>query len=107
MVRSIPLNKIPVEAWVWMAGLAFLAISSPDGTWTVCPLHNLGLDFCPGCGLGRSVSLIFRGEWSAAWQMHPLGFVAIPMLLYRSFNLIKSNINNNNHGKSTRPVTGN
>ena len=30
---------------------------------------------CPGCGLTRSFVLLAHGDWSAAWQMHPLGWL--------------------------------
>ena len=38
-----------------------------------------GVD-CPGCGLQRSVLLLFNGEFVAAFQMYPAIFTLIPLL---------------------------
>ena len=49
-----------------------------------------GMD-CPGCGLQRSVLLLFSGEFVAAFQMFPAIFTLIPLfsviLLNRFFTL--------------------
>jgi len=49
-----------------------------------------GLD-CPGCGLQRSVLLLFSGQFSAAFQMYPAIYTLIPLFgiifLNRIFNL--------------------
>jgi len=37
-----------------------------------------GMD-CPGCGLQRSVLLLFNGEIVAAFQMYPAIFTLIPL----------------------------
>jgi hypothetical protein len=37
-----------------------------------------GID-CPGCGLQRSVLLLFNGEFVAAFQMYPAIFTLIPL----------------------------
>ncbi len=107
MTPKLVIQRIPWEAWIWTAGLVFLALNDSSGSWSVCPLHNFGIDFCPGCGLGRSVSHLFHGEWAAAWSVHPLGYAAVPVLAVRSYTLFKKSLNNNNnhHGKSIRPVT--
>ncbi len=38
-----------------------------------------GLD-CPGCGLQRSVLLLFKGEFVAAFHMYPAIFTLIPLM---------------------------
>jgi hypothetical protein len=49
-----------------------------------------GID-CPGCGLQRSVLLLFKGEFVAAFQMYPAIYTLIPLLgiviLNKLFNL--------------------
>lgn len=37
-----------------------------------------GMD-CPGCGLQRSVLLLFNGEFVAAFQMYPAIYTLIPL----------------------------
>jgi len=74
------------EAAIWITALVLLAsmdISDLSGHASLCPFHALGLGYCPGCGLGRSIALIFNGQFANAWDMHPIGIIAIPLLLWR------------------------
>lgn len=108
MGKLLTIRHLPWEAIIWICGLIYLAAGAPGGNWSICPLDILGLDFCPGCGLGKSVSLIFKGEWEQAWAAHPLGFAALPILSIRSLSLLHKTITNNNnshHGTSTRSLT--
>src|SRR5688572_22820194 len=94
------LRQIPTEAIVWSAGLIFLALYPPTGHshFTVCPLALLGADWCPGCGLGQSISWLFRGEWQRSFNTHPLGIFAVIILSFRIITLLKKYLNY--YGKS-------
>lgn len=92
------LRRIPFEALIWASGLIALAMSSSETHFTLCPLQNAGLEFCPGCGLGRSIGLFFRGQFQASLQAHPLGIFAVIVLSFRIVNLTKLYIRN--YGKS-------
>lgn len=92
------LNRIPYEALIWCAGLLALAISEGTAHFTLCPLQNLGWDPCPGCGLGRSISLLFHGQVSASLKAHPLGIFAVIILSFRIVKLTKHYLRN--YGKS-------
>jgi hypothetical protein len=85
---------IGFEAFVWICGLAYLAFFADpyQSHFTICPLANMGIDFCPGCGLGHSITQIFRGDFSGSFHTHPLGFFAMIIISFRIFTLIKSNI---------------
>jgi len=98
---------IKLEAIIWIAGLVVLMMIDPYSSehLSVCPLHNIGLDFCPGCGLGRSISLIFHGDIAASFNAHPLGIPAlvilihrIAILFYRSINMKKNALINTTGG---------
>jgi hypothetical protein len=94
MRRALQFLLRTAEAWIWLTAVIFLALQEPGcDHYSLCPLHNLGITFCPGCGLGRSISLIFQGDFLASFRMHPLGMPAIVLLLWRSFKIIKSNLN--------------
>ncbi|MCH7770008.1 MAG: DUF2752 domain-containing protein [Bacteroidetes bacterium] len=84
---------IGFEAAVWISALLYLAfVHHPGEThFTICPIGNLGFDFCPGCGLGNSISYIFNGEYIQSFQSHPLGIFALAVLLFRIIYLIKYN----------------
>jgi hypothetical protein len=86
-------SLIGFEASVWILGLAYLLlIHSPGEThFTICPLANLGIDFCPGCGLGNSISYIFKGDFIASFQSHPIGISALLIITLRIITIIKNN----------------
>jgi len=85
---------IGFEAFVWFSGLFYLAFFTDpyQSHFTICPLSNMGIDFCPGCGLGHSITLIFRGDFIGSFHAHPLGFFTLIIISFRIFSLIKSNI---------------
>lgn len=45
-----------------------------------------GLD-CPGCGMQRSLLLVAKGEFSAAYQMYPAVYTSILFALFLGFHL--------------------
>lgn len=81
--------------WIALASGLFLAAMIIPGSNepTFCLFNRSGVDFCPGCGLGRSISLAFRGNLKASLQMHPAGILAIFILLYR---IVSIHIRNHN-----------
>jgi hypothetical protein len=87
---STYIRTVPLEAIVWLTGLMGLAVAGPylDGHVTVCIPTLMGFDFCPGCGLGMSVSYLFRGDLAASWAAHPLGIPAAGLLAARSAHLL-------------------
>lgn len=95
-LKSLP----PLEAIAWTLGLTALGCLDPTNEThiTICPLANLGFEFCPGCGLGRSISFLFRGDFLQSFQSHPLGLFAVIILSFRIFKLLKQYIQS--HGKS-------
>jgi hypothetical protein len=86
-------SLIGFEAVVWIIGLVFLIlIHTPGEThFTICPLANLGFEFCPGCGLGNSISYIFRGDFIESFHAHPLGIFALIIISSRIISIINNN----------------
>ena len=77
------------EALIWISALIILAVSDPaHHHYTLCPFDNLGISFCPGCGLGRSVGYFFRADIESSFLSHPLGIPAIILLIYRSVKVL-------------------
>ena len=87
---------IGFEAFVWIIGLVYLAFFSPinQAHFTICPLANMGFKYCPGCGLGLSITELFHGHFIQSFNSHPLGIFAVVVIFYRVFSLIKKNISN-------------
>lgn len=81
------------ETFIWISGLIFLYLINVNGSshFTFCPLKNLGINFCPGCGLGRSIHYFLHLEIMKSFQSHPLGIFAFFILLNRIIFLLKEN----------------
>ncbi len=78
---------LPVEALVWSAGLIILALYNPyhGEHMSMCVFNNVGFKFCPGCGLGRSVSYFFHADVIMSFSAHPAGIPAVIILLFRIY----------------------
>jgi hypothetical protein len=82
--------QIPLELIFWIGSIgAILTINPEVQAFSLCPLHNLGFDWCPGCGLGKSMNLLARGEFQASWNLHPAGSLAFGTIIHRIWVLIK------------------
>lgn len=78
------------EAFIWITALMFLAFSHPGPAhYTLCPLKNLGFHFCPGCGLGTSITYFFHMDLKASIEAHPLGIPAVMLLITRSVQVFR------------------
>jgi hypothetical protein len=85
-------RNINIELIAWLGGLAYLALINPDRPhFSFCLFYLLGIEFCPGCGLGRSVSYLLHGEIAKSWETHILGIFAFIVLVLRIIQLIRIN----------------
>ncbi len=85
------LKRINIELVIWISALVLLAFTNPtEHHWSLCPLYNLGFKYCPGCGLGRSIAYLFRGDFVHSFQMHPLGIFAVGVIGYRIYQIINT-----------------
>ncbi len=86
-------KTIGLEAFIWICGLTYLIVfNTPEiSHFSICPISNLGFDFCPGCGLGNSISYLFSGNIEASLHSHPLGIFAFLIVITRIISLIKNN----------------
>jgi hypothetical protein len=94
-------KSFPIEAFIWLVGVGLLAFLDPvkETHFTICPFANLGFEFCPGCGLGRSISLLFRGDFLKSFQTHPLGLFAVIVLASRIVNLLRQQVRKRHNDK--------
>ena len=79
------------ELIFWIAGLTALAVMSPgtDPHYSLCIFKLSGIEFCPGCGLGHSISYLSHGDLPASFASHPLGIFAVPVIVFRIYKLLK------------------
>jgi hypothetical protein len=95
----------PLEMFIWITAFLIL-LFIPLGTdhFSLCPLKNMGLSYCPGCGLGLAVHHLFYMNITDSLSANPLGIPALLIIgfriykLYR-FSLLQYSFNKrNNHG---------
>ncbi len=87
-------KNLNLEFFIWVAGLIILASLNPDGQthYTICPLKILGFKYCPGCGLGHSISYLFHGDIRQSFDTHILGIPAVIIISHRIFSLLKESL---------------
>jgi len=97
----ISIRRFNPEVLVWISGLLYLAIITPtsDSHFSFCLFKIIGLEHCPGCGLGQAISYLFHGDFLASFQAHPLGILAVIILSIRIFSLLRRAT-----GRSISPV---
>ncbi len=82
------INRFPAELFVWTAALILFAMTEPGTNhFTLCPLDNMGINWCPGCGLGRSIRYFLHGEFLSSIRHHWFGIPATFILIYRIIEL--------------------
>jgi hypothetical protein len=96
-------SVIEWEAVLWLVGLIYLCLINPYQvqSFSLCPFHNLGISFCPGCGLGRSISFFYYGDFINSFKTHPLGIAGFFIILLR---VIKLSIKMNHNYHKTKEV---
>ena len=92
------------ELTAWVSAILLLALMDPatNTHYSFCFFKFLGINFCPGCGLGHSISYLFHGDLKQSFNSHPLGFFAVAVIFYRIYQLISlhfiSKIKSYNYG---------
>lgn len=85
------LRKWPLELIVWVGAITIFSVSYPKtiNHFTLCPIENLGFLWCPGCGLGRSISYLLHGDLKLSVEQHWFGIPAFCILIFRIVQLFK------------------
>jgi len=85
------------ELLFWLAALTALAFTDPGSAshFSLCPLKASGITWCPGCGLGHSISWLFHGNIVRSWHAHWLGIPALFIIMYRIYVLLRLAIQGN------------
>ncbi|MGN6532103.1 MAG: DUF2752 domain-containing protein [Ginsengibacter sp.] len=92
------------ELSFWIASLLLLAFMQPgtDTHYSFCIFKFIGIKFCPGCGLGHSISYLFHGDLRDSFGAHPLGIFAVVVIAFRIYKLsmlhIFSHLQNHTYG---------
>lgn len=89
------IKRIDIEAVFWLSAFVYLTVINPytPKHLDFCLFSLVGIDNCPGCGLGKSISMVFHGDFAGSFNAHPLGIPAIILILKRIYKLINNKIN--------------
>jgi len=81
-----------LEGFIWIFALLSLAFTNnTEQHYSICVFHNIGFNYCPGCGIGHAISYFFHGEFARSISTHPFGIVAIVILSHRIFTIFTQN----------------
>lgn len=96
LVEGWPMAKKNLELIFWPTSLLLLVLMDPQSNshFSLCIFKFIGLSFCPGCGLGHSISFLFHGNITASLHAHILGIPAVIIILIRIFKLSFRSFNN-------------
>lgn len=93
-------HKLNIELIFWLGALIWLFFDNPqENHFTLCPIKNLGFSFCPGCGIGHSISFLLHGNLKQSFDSHPLGIIALIVIIQRIITLIKKYLPTFKHTK--------
>ena len=80
------------ELTAWLTALIYLALIDPAAKhFSWCVFNLLGITWCPGCGIGHSVSFLMHGDFQKSFDSHYLGFFALAVIVHRIYVLSKNN----------------
>jgi hypothetical protein len=99
-LNIVEIGNKNLEAIMWSIALLYLMFINPYelNHFSFCLFSLVGIDFCPGCGIGRSISMIYHGDILGSLKMHPLGIFALGVIFYRIITLLQKNILNLKRG---------
>jgi len=77
------------ELTAWISALVLLALMDPatNSHYSFCIFKFIGIKYCPGCGLGHSISFLFHGDLRGSFSAHPLGIFALIVITFRIYKL--------------------
>lgn len=76
--------KPHIEWFIFLSGLILMGTMDPTiQSTSFCFFDLIGIEFCPGEGLGHSIAWIFRGEFKNALEANLFGPLAVAVLSLR------------------------
>ncbi len=69
------------ELFFWVAALIGLYTADLHTDFTLCIPSHLGVENCPGCGIGHAITEAMHGNFLSSWNYHILGIPALVILL--------------------------
>ena len=89
----------PLSWTIVLVVLYFMDRSSTSGS--LCLFQFLGLENCPGCGIGHSISEALHFNFSKSFEAHIMGLPATVFLILFIIRTFISSIKRSTHGPET------
>jgi len=91
-IQQYVLKRLDLELVFLVASLLSFALSNPENEhFNLCIFKWLNFNYCPGCGLGHSITWFFHGDFSKAYESHFFGIPAVFIILHRIIQLVREN----------------
>ena len=82
-------TKQHIELLVWFAALILLFFLNPDGSEaSLCVFRWIGIEQCPGCGLGHSIHHALHARFTQSFHEHMMGIPGLIIIFHRIIQLI-------------------
>jgi hypothetical protein len=82
------------ELIVWITAIIVLFFLPETPGPSLCVFKAIGFNRCPGCGIGHSMHDALHFQFSASWNHHPMGILAVLIIFMRIKQLIPNKKNN-------------
>jgi Protein of unknown function (DUF2752) len=76
------------ELIVWISAIVVLYFMPQRPGPSLCVFKAFGLNRCPGCGIGHSIQDALHFQFSASWNHHPMGILAVLIIFIRIKQLL-------------------
>ena len=76
------------ELFVWIIAIIVLYNLPENAGPSLCLFKAVGFNHCPGCGIGHSIHDALHCQFSASWNHHPMGILAVLIIFMRIIQLL-------------------
>lgn len=84
MINFIQFLRKYGELSFWIMAMVVLFFMNADSSSdSLCFFHRMGIDWCPGCGIGHSIHSALHLQFATSLKQHPLGIVAVLIIVNR------------------------
>lgn len=86
-IKYLRYIKSNLEIYFWLTSLLILYFLRAGGE-SFCLFRLAGIDWCPGCGIGRAISAALHFRFATSFDEHPFGIPALLIIAHRITQLI-------------------
>ncbi len=72
----------------WILAVVMLFFMDAGEKNSLCFFHWLGINHCPGCGIGHSIHSALHFQFLTSFKEHPFGIIALIILFTRIKQLL-------------------